>query len=185
MAILAIGFLCGVPFASVAQTVGHNNQLDISLVDGSQIQCEFSLNLLPLLHSHLDPKSEPAEFLQRFSKLTDSAMEKELGKLTQALSIQSFFKLPTGAKLSLKQWELPSKALIREAIKVSLLMMQMPLNPASHMDPIRIQAKASSKVPVTRVQLQLHPALFPIFVAHKEDKFWLTPDIPTAIMDIH
>jgi len=185
VAILVIGFLCGVPFASVAQTLGHNNQLDISTVDGREIQCDFSLNLLPLLHSHLDPKSDPAEFLHGFSKLTDSAMDKELDKLTRALSSQSFFRLPAGSKLSLKHWQLPSKTLIREAIKVSLLMMQMPPSPASHMDPIRIQAKASSKVPVMRVQLQLHPALFPIFVAYKEDKFWLTSDIPTAIIDIH
>ena len=185
MVILAIVFLCGVPLASVAQTVGHNNQLDISLVEGREIQCDFSLNLLPLLHRHLAPKSEPAEFLHGFSKLTDSAMDKELEKLTQALGAQSFFRLPTGSKLSLKHWQFPSKTLIREAIKVSLLMMQMPPNPASHMDPIRVQAKATSKVPVTRVQLQLHPVLFPIFVSYKEDKFWLTPDIPTAIMDIH
>ena len=185
VAILVIGFLCGVPFASVAQTLGHNNQLDISTVDGREIQCDFSLNLLPLLHSHLDPKSDSAEFLHGFSKLTDSAMDKELDKLTRALSSQSFFRLPAGSKLSLKHWQLPSKTLIREAIKVSLLMMQMPPNPASHMDPIRIQAKASSKVPVMRVQLQLHPALFPIFVSYKEDKFWLTSDIPTAIIDIH
>ncbi len=112
-------------------------------------------------------------------------MDKELDKLKQALSARSFFTLPTGAKLRLEQWQLPSKQLIREAMKVSLILMQMPPNAASHIDPMMLQAKASSKVPVTRVQLQLHPALFPIFVAHKEDKFWLTPEIPTAIMDIH
>jgi hypothetical protein len=93
--------------------------------------------------------------------------------------------LPTGAKLRLKQWQLPSKQLIREAMKVSLILMQMPPNAASHIDPMRVQAKASSKVPVTRIQLQLHPVLVPIFVAYKEDKFWLTPEIPTAIVDIH
>ena len=108
MAILAIGFLSGLPFATVAQTVGHNNQLAIRLVDGRQIQSDFSLNLLPLLHRHLAPKSDPGEFLQGFSKLTDSAMEKELDKLTQALSAQSFFRWPAGSKLSLKLWQLPS-----------------------------------------------------------------------------
>jgi hypothetical protein len=185
LAIVAASCVFFLPFATVAQTVAHNNKLDISLVDSRQLQCDFSLNLLPLLHSQLSPKSEPAEFLQRFSNLSDPAMDKELGKLTQALSAQSFFTLPTGAKLSLKQWELPSKQLIREAMKVSLFMMQMPPNAASHIDPMLVQVKATSKVPVTRVQLKLHPALFPIFVAYKEDKFWLTPEIPTAIMDIN
>ena len=53
------------------------------------------------------------------------------------------------------------------------------------MDPMRVQATVSSKVPVTRVQLQLHPALFPILVSYKEDKFWLTQDIPMAIVDLY
>ncbi len=182
---LAVSLFFAPPFATVAQTVGHNNQLDITLLEGRHLQCDFSLNLLPLLHSHLAPKSHPGEFLQSFSKLSDAAMDKELDKLTQALSAQSFFTLPTGAKLRLTQWQLPSKQLIREAMKVSLILMQMPPNAASHIDPMMLQAKAFSKVPVTRVQLQVHPALFPIFVAHKEDKFWLTPEIPTAIMDIY
>lgn len=173
------------PFATVAQAVGHNNQLDITLVDGRHLQCDFSLNLLPLLHRHLAPNSHPGEFLQSFSNLSDAAMDKELDKLTQALSAQSFFTLPTGAKLRLMQWQLPNKQLIRVAMKVSLILIQMPPNAASHIDPMRVQAKASSKVPVSRIQLQLHPALFPIFVANKEDKFWLTPEIPTAIVDIH
>lgn len=185
LTVLAASFFCALPFATVAQTVGHNNQLHIRLGDAHQIQCDFSLNLLPLLHSQLAPKSEPAEFLQRFSNLSDPAMDKELGKLTQALSAQSFLTLPTGAKLRLKQWTLPSKQLIRETMKVSLLMMQMPPNAASHIDPMLVQVMVTSKVPVTRIQLQMHPALFPIFVAYKEDKFWLTPDIPTAIVDIH
>lgn len=185
VAILTIGFLCGCPFATVAQTVGHNNQLDISLLEDRHLQCDFSLNLLPLLHSHLAPKSHPEEFLQSFLKLSDAAMDKELDKLTRALSDQSFFTLPTGTKLRLKQWQLPSKQLIREVIKVNLLLMQMPPNAAAHIDPMLVQAKASSKVPVTRVQLQLHPALSPIFVVHKQDKFWLTPEIPSAIMDIN
>jgi hypothetical protein len=64
-------------------------------------------------------------------------------------------------------------------------MLQMPPNAASHIDPMLIQAKASSKMPVTRVKLQLHPALFPIFVSYKEDKFWLTQEIPVAILDIY
>ncbi len=184
-ALLAASFFFAFPFVTVAQTVGHNNQLDIRLLEGRHLQCDFSLNLLPLLYRHLAPNSHPGEFLQSFSKLSDAAMDKELDKLKQALSARSFFTLPTGAKLRLEQWQLPSKQLIREAMKVSLILMQMPPNAASHIDPMMLQAKASSKVPVTRVQLQLHPALFPIFVAHKEDKFWLTPEIPTAIMDIH
>jgi len=184
LALLATSLFFAFPIATVAQTIGHNNQLNISVVEGRHLQCDFSLNLLPLLYSQLAPKSEPAEFLQRFSKLSDAAMDKELDKLTQGLSAQSFFTLPTGAKLRLKQWQLPSKQMIREAMQVTLVLMQMPPNPASHIDPMPLQAKASGKVPVTRVQLHLHPALFPIFVAHKEDKFWLTPEIPTAIMDL-
>jgi len=185
LAILAASLFFTFPFATVAQTVGHNNQLDISLLEDRHLQCDFSLNLLPLLHSHLAPKSHPEEFLHSFLKLSDAAMDKELDKLTRALSDQSFFTLPTGTKLRLKQWQLPSKQLIREVIKVNLLLMQMPPNAAAHIDPMLVQAKASSKVPVTRVQLQLHPALSPIFVVHKQDKFWLTPEIPSAIMDIN
>jgi len=185
LVIISATLFLAFPFVTVAQTVGHNNQLDISLSEGRHLQCDFSLNLLPLLHIQLAPKSSFGEFLQGFSRLSDAAMDKELDKLTQTLSAQSFFTLPTGAKLRLNQWQLPSKQMIRDVMKISLFMMQMPPNAASHIDPMVVQAKVTSKVPLTRVQLQLHPALFPIFVALKEDKFWLTSEIPTAILDIH
>jgi len=185
MVVLATSFSCCLPLATFAQTIGHYNKLDISLVDSKSIECEFSLNLLPLLQSYLAPKSDYGDFLQSFSKLSDSSMQKELDKLTKELAVKSFFNLPSGAKLSVTHWQLPSKQLIREAIKVNLMMLQMPPNAASHIDPMLIQAKASSKMPVTRVKLQLHPALFPIFVSYKEDKFWLTQEIPVAILDIY
>jgi hypothetical protein len=112
-------------------------------------------------------------------------MDKALDQLGKELGAKSFLNLPQGGKISLTHWQFPSKALIRDAIKVSLLILQLPPNAASHMDPMQVQAKASSKVPLSRIQLQLHPALFPIFVTHKDDKFWMTRDIPLAVMDLH
>ena len=141
--ILAASLFFAFPFATVAQTVGHNNQLDISLLEGRHLQCDFSLNLLPLLHSHLAPKSHPGEFLQSFSKLSDAAMDKELDKLTQPLSAQSFLPLPTGAKLRRTQLPLLSKTMTTEPMKVSLISLQMHPIPASPLEPQMPHGKAA------------------------------------------
>jgi hypothetical protein len=168
-----------------AQVVGHNNNLSISRVDAGSLQCVFSVNLLPLVHQLLSSQIAYADFLQGFSALSDAAMDNELDKMTKELSAKSFFMLPTGLKLGIKSWQLPSKQTLRDAIKVSLVMVHMPPSAASHIDPIPLQAKVTSKTPISRVQLQLHSALFPIFVAYKEDKFWLTQEIPMAVMDLN
>lgn len=143
------------------------------------------VNVLPLLHQVLSPPSVYANFLQDFSELPDAGMDKALDKLSKELTAKSFVNLPDGTKISLKLWQFPSKQQIRDAIKVNLFMLHMPPNAVSHIDPMLVQAKVSSKVPMSRVQLQLHPALLPVFVAYKEDKFWLTQDIPMAILDIN
>ena len=172
-------------YSAWAQLVGHNNNLELSRIDSKNIQCVLSVNLLQLLHQVLSPQSSYADFLQSFAELSDADMDKALDKLTKALTAKSFLTLPEGAQLSFKLWQLPSKQLIRDAIKVSLVMVHMPPNAASHLDPMLVQARFTGKLPISRVQLQLHPALLPVFVTNKDDKFWLTREIPMAILDIN
>jgi len=41
-----------------------------------------------------------------------------------------------------------------------------------------------AKTPISRVQLQLPPALYPVVVSLPNDKFWLTEQIPMAIVEL-
>ena len=66
----------------------------------------------------------------------------------------------------------------------SLMLLNMPPSAASHLDPVRVLAQAQAKTPISRVQLQLPPALHPIVVSLPNDKFWLTEQIPMAIIEL-
>jgi hypothetical protein len=49
---------------------------------------------------------------------------------------------------------------------------------------VPVLAEAHSKTPVSRVQIELSKAFNPIFVKVKSDQFWLTEQIPLAIINL-
>lgn len=167
-----------------AQVVAHNNALEMKKEAATHIRLEFALNLTQVLHAVLAPQTTYADFLQRCAELSDTALTLEMAKASKALTAKSWVTLPSGSKTMLTDWQLPDKQLLRDACKAGTFILQMPPGAASHLDPMPVQAQVQSKRPINRVQLQLHPALHPILVGFKNDKFWLTEQIPMALVDL-
>jgi len=172
------------PALAQAQPAAHYNAVELQRESPTSVQFAFSLNLPQVLHQVLAPQLAYPAFLQRCADLPDPALEKEIAKAAAALSAQAYFTLPLGAKVHIKQWQLPDAQALRDSFKASLMLLNMPPSAASHLDPVRVLAQGQTKTPVSRVQLQLPPALYPIVVSLPNDKFWLTEQIPMAIVEL-
>jgi hypothetical protein len=166
------------------QAVAHYNAVELKRESATSVQVTFALNLPQVLHQLLAPQLAYPAFLQTYADLSDPALEREVTKASAALSAKAYFTLPSGAKANLKQWQLPDKQSLRDAFKISLLLLSMPPSAASHLDPVRVLAHVQTKTPINRVQLHLPPALYPIMVSLPQDKFWLTAQIPMAIVEL-
>ena len=85
--------------------------------------------------------------------------------------------------MSIRQWQLPPLVALREALKAHAFLLEMPSAIPVHVPPMRVQAQGYSKSPFSRVQLQVHKALHPLWVIQQQDQFWLTDQIPLAIVN--
>ena len=172
------------PALAQAQPPAHYNAVELQRDSPTSVQFAFSLNLPQVLHQVLAPQLAFPAFLQRYADLSDPALDKEIATASVALSAQAFFTLPSGAKAHIKQWQLPDAQALRDSFKASLMLLNMPPSPASHLDPVRVLAQVQAKTPISRVQLQLPPAIYPVVVSLPNDKFWLTEQIPMAIVEL-
>lgn len=172
------------PAYTQSQAVAHYNAVELKRESATSVQFAFALNLPQVLHQLLAPQLAYPAFLQTYADLPDPALEREVGKASAALSAKAYFTLPSGVKANLKQWQLPDKQALRDSFKTSLLLLSMPPSLASHLDPVPVLAQVQTKTPINRVQLQLPPALYPIMVSLPQDKFWLTEQIPMAIVEL-
>ena len=75
-----------------------------------------------------------------------------------------------------------SVAALREALKAHAFLMEMPSATPVHVPPMWVQAHGQSKASVGRAQLQVHKALHPVWENPPQDQFWLTDQIPMAIV---
>ena len=128
--------------------------------------------------------SGPQQQQAPLTKRTRPELEREIAKVSASWSERAFFTLPSGAKVFLKQWQLPDAQSLRDAFKTSLILLNLPQKNAVHVDPMRVTAVVQPKTPVGRAQLQLPPAMNPLWVVLKTDKFWLTDQIPMAIVEL-
>ncbi len=172
------------PALAQPQPPAHYNAAEIQRESPTSVQFAFALNLPQALHQVLAPQLSYPAFLQRYGDLPEPALDKEMAQAAASLSAKAYFTLPSGAKAPVKQWQLPDAQAVRDSLKASLMLLNMPPGPASHLDPVRVLARVQAKTPITRVQLQLPPALYPIVVSLPNDKFWLTAQIPMAIVDL-
>ncbi len=180
----ALFSLCSNPALAQSQPPAHYNSVELARESPTSVQFAFALNLPEVLHQLLAPQLSYPAFLQSYADLPDPAFDKELLKASAALSAKAYFTLPSGAKVNVKQWQLPDRQALRDSFKASLILLNMPPSAASHLDPVRVLAKVQAKTPISRVQLQLPPALYPIAVSLPNDKFWLTEQIPMAIVEL-
>ena len=169
---------------AAAQAIAHYNAVELKRESATSVQFAFDLNLPQALHQVLAPQLAYPAFLQSYADLSDPTFDKELLKASAALSAKAYLTLPSGAKVNIKQWQFPDKQALRDSFKASLMLLNMPPSAASHLDPVRVLAQAQAKTPISRVQLQLPPALHPIVVSLPNDKFWLTEQIPMAIIEL-
>jgi len=167
-----------------AQAVAHFNAVELKRESATSVQFVFALNLPQVLHLLLAPQMAFSAFLQNYADLPEPALEREVAKASAALRAKAYFTLPSGAKAKLTEWQLPVPQELRDSFKTSLLLLSMPPSVAAHLDPVPVFAQVQVKTPLNRVQLQLPPALYPIRVTVKNDKFWLTAQIPMAILEL-
>lgn len=167
-----------------AQTVEHYNAVELKRVSSTTVQFAFTLNLPQVLHVLLAPQLAYPVFLRAYAEMPDPAFEKEIAKAGASLSAKAFFTLSSGATVRLKHWQWPERHVIRDLFNASLVLLKMPPNSNVHLDPVPVLAQAQGKIGISRAQLQLSPALFPIVVSLPNDKFWLTEQIPMALVEL-
>ena len=162
----------------------HFNQVEVKRENKEKLIFVFSLNLPQALHQLWAPQLPFAEFLTKYAELPEDQFQNALKTAASQLAGSSFFVLPSGAKVSFKKWQLPSNQALRESFKANLFLLQLPPGPQSHLPPAVVQTEVQTKTSINRAQLQLHKALHPIFVKVQQDQFWLTNQIPMAVVNV-
>ena len=176
-----VAVLLACPLCVLAGDV-HYNQMDIKREGGNRFVFSLSLNLTLVLHQVLAPQTPLADFLKTYSGASDKDLQTALTKASAQLGDKSFMLLPSGSKVSIRPWQFPPLAALREALKAHAFLMEMPSSTPVHVPPMWVQAHGQSKAPVGRAQLQVHKALHPVWVIHQQDQFWLTDQIPLAVV---
>ena len=133
----------------------------------------------------LAPKTSYSAFLNAQIELSDQAFDRQIAQVSARLSDRAFLVLPSGTKLQLKQWQLPEHKILRNALVSSLILLNLPQTTNAHIDPMNVTSTVQSKQPISRAQLQLPAAMNPILVVFKADQFWLTDQIPSAIIELN
>ena len=162
----------------------HFNQVEVRRENKEKLIFVFSLNLPQALHQLWAPQLPFAEFLTKYAELPELDFQNALKSATSQLSGSSFLIVSSGAKVNFKNWQLPSNNALRESFRANLFLLQLPPGPQSHLPPAVVQAEVQTKTAINRAQLQLPKALHPIFVKVQQDQFWLTNQIPMAVVNL-
>jgi hypothetical protein len=161
----------------------HINQVVIKKPTSNSIDLSFLISPTPFFHGLIAPKLPLATFIKTYAEKSPAELQKELDSVAKKLEAGSFLTFPWGDKANVKEWKLPSGEQFQYMLKQNILILDLPANFEAHLDPIKVEAKVNSKSPIQRVQIQLEPNFYPIFVTHREDKFWLTNQIPMSVID--
>ena len=161
----------------------HYNQMDIKRDGRDKLVFAMSLNLTQVLHQVLAPQTRLVDFLKFHSELSDKALQTAIDKAGALLGDKSFLLLPSGGKVPIRPWQFPTVQALRETLKAHMFLIDMPTTTPVHVPPMWVQAIAHNKSPWSRAQLQVHKALHPLWVIHRQDQFWLTEKIPLAVVN--
>ena len=172
-----------VPTTSCIAGVAHINQVEIKKESPALLRFEFNINPTQLLHQIMAPTMPFPVFLKTYAEFPEAAFQKALDKGIKKLESESYVHYPSGIKIALKQWQLPSVAQFQNLLKQNLIIVDLPASFQSHMEPITISATALGKVPFTRVQLGLSPAFFPVQARYQQDAAWFTQQLPVSLFD--
>jgi len=173
-------------FATVArsQNAGHPNTLTIVHEDDKNLVFQFSLNVPQVLHQLLSPATPFPVFLQAHAAMSPVMWDAVLQKAKAQLSAIGVLTLPGGKPLRLQSWRWPHAEVIAQSLKAQELLLHLPEASRPHLDPVLVQARLQAPQPIYQAQLQLPAVLHPIEVSIRNDKFWLTPQIPLAMVNL-
>lgn len=172
-----------VPHVSCIAGAAHINQVDIKKESPTLLRFEFNVNPTQLLHQLTAPATPFPVFLKTYAELPEAAFQKELLKAVKKLESESFLMYPSGVKLALKQWQLPSVPQFQNLLKQNLMIVDLPASFQSHMEPIAISAKVVGKMPFARAQLGLSASFFPVQARYQQDAVWFTAQLPVSLFD--
>ena len=167
-----------------AQSVAHPNTLVIVPDDGKNLVFQFSLNVPQVLHQLLSPGTPFPAFLQNHAHMPPAAWAAALQQAKAKLASSGVLSLPGGRPIRLQSWQWPEPDAITQSLKAQELMLQMAEPSRPHLDPVRVLARLQTPGPIHQAQLQLPLALYPIEVTIKNDTFWLTSQIPLAMVTL-
>jgi len=167
-----------------AQSVAHPNTLAIVPEDGKNLVFQFSLNLPQVLHQLLLPAAPFPAFLQNHAHMLPAAWAATLQKAKAKLASSGVLTLPGGRPIRLQSWQWPEPDAMAQSLKAQELMLQLAEPSRPHLDPVRVLARLQAPGPIHQAQLQLPSALHPIEVTIKNDIFWLTSQIPLAMVTL-
>ncbi len=180
--LLCSALICGCSFA---QEKGHYNSAELRRENERTVSLTLYLNLPQLLHQVLAPKLSIGDFLKNYSELSDIQLDKEISKASSILTARTYFILPSGSKVNFKKWQFPSSQAVRESFKLSILLILLPavVQGQNHLDPVKVASEAQTKSSLNTIQLQLPSEFHPILVKVQNDTFWMTEQIPTALVN--
>ena len=176
--------LLGFTTAARSQNAAHPNTLTIVHEDEKNLVFQFSLNVPQVLHQLLSPATPFPAFLQAHAAMSPVTWDAVLQKAKAQLSAIGVLTLPGGKPLRLQSWQWPDSEGIAQSLKAQALMLQMPEASRPHLDPVPVLARLQTQKSIYQAQLQLPTALHPIEVSIKNDKFWLTSQIPLAMVNL-
>jgi hypothetical protein len=176
-----LALFCG---SSFALEKAHYNSAELRREGDRKIAVTLYLNLPRVMHQLVSPKQPLKVFLKNYSDLPDKQLEQEMANVVSILTANSNLTLTTGSKVNFKNWQLPDIQALRESFKLSLMLIDLPPNIQAqfHLDPVKVSSEVQSASALNTVQLKLPSAFFPILIRNQNDNFWLTDQIPTAII---
>jgi len=166
------------------QSTAHPNALSIARDEGNILLFQFSLNLPQVLHQLLSPAMPLSAFLQNHAHMPPPAWERTLQNAKRLLSDSGILTLPGGRPIRLQAWQWPDDTAIAQSLKAQEILLPIAEASRLHLDPVPVQARLQTSKPIRQAQLQLPKALYPIEVTIKNDKFWLTTQIPLAMVNL-
>ena len=165
------------------QSTAHPNALTIARDDGNVLVFQFSLNLPQMLHQLLSPATTFPTFLQNHAHMPLPAWERALQNAKRLLAASGVLTVPGGRPIRLQAWQWPDSEAIAQSLKAQEILLPIAQTSSLHLDPVPVQARLQSPKPIRQAQLQLPVALYPIEVTIQSDKFWLTSQIPLAMVN--
>jgi len=180
-------FAFGTPplFAGNIETQPHFNTLSIFRDKGSRVVFNFEMNLSLVMGKILDPQLSHEEFLTKLFTFSDDKFQKTIQIVQKELETKSTVSTPQGLNYNLINWQFPDIKRLWFLFSNESAYLKFSTQLQAHVDPVVIKAEIPASHAMQRARLTLPESLMPILVINGvHDKFWLSEQIPLAVLDI-